>query len=389
MRESISYRAFALLPDEFFLKATPFPGVVHSGTSRSSLQVYTLGNNEWVAVFKEDESSLLTGVHELKLAQELVSQSPGGPPHRKVWQLGNQYDLVTHQVVLATPKSPPPPKTLQDFMLSFLSKLPFRTIWANTIFNQFQGSREDGHFLNPHVDHASLWFIPVKLSLGLWCRVVILRNIKGFGWISFWDGKEAIGGILLTPGCVVISPYSLRHSTHALTKAHIHRPPPIPVGPLGDPDDMGFDGAIRTEDGDDAREELHASNESRETETLRPFHPDYAPPVETHVTEPEILREVLHRTKVWLKIRGQNKRETWNELLGSEPKIRPINFGALYVYHQLRVRLSLPFELEGEITKYNAIYLRNALTLDLGLKGSTHRDSERPTKRLCTNHPKE
>ena len=90
MRESISYRAFALLPDEFFLKATPFPGVVHSGTSRSSLQVYILGNNEWVAVFKEDESSLLTGVHELKLAQELVSQSPGGPPHRKVWQLGTQ-----------------------------------------------------------------------------------------------------------------------------------------------------------------------------------------------------------------------------------------------------------------------------------------------------------
>ena len=53
------------------------------------------------------------------------------------------------------------------------------------------------------------------------------------------------------------------------------------------------------------------------------------------------------------------------------------------------MRLSLPFELEGEITKYNAIYLRNALTLDLGLKGSTPRDSERPTKRLCTNHPKE
>ena len=260
MTESISYRAFALLPDEFFPKATPFPGVVHSGTSRSSLQVYILGNNEWVASFKEDESSLLTRVHKLKLAQELVSQSPGPPPHRKVWQLGNQYDLVTHQVVLATPKSPPPPKTLQDFMLSFLSKLPFRTIWANTIFNQFQGSREDGHFLNPHVDHASLWFIPVKVSLGLWCRVVILRNIKGFGWISFWNGKKAIGGILLTPGCVVISPYSLRHSTHALTKAHIHRPPPIPVGPLGDPDDMGFDGAIRTEDGDDAREELHASN---------------------------------------------------------------------------------------------------------------------------------
>ena len=54
------------------------------------------------------------------------------------------------------------------------------------------------------------------------------------------------------------------------------------------------------------------------------------------------------------------------------------------MYHQLRVRLSLPFELEGEIFKYNAIYLRNALTLDLGLKGSTPRDSERPTK-----HPKE
>ena len=43
------------------------------------------------------------------------------------------------------------------------------------------------------------------------------------------------------------------------------------------------------------------------------------------------------------------------------------------MYHQLRVRLSLPFELEGEITKYNAIYLRNALTLDLDLKGSTPR----------------
>ena len=224
VRESISYRAFALLSDEFFLKATPFPGVAHSGTSRSCLQVYILGNNEWVAVFKEDESSLLTGVHERKLAQELVSLSPGGPPHRKVWQFGNQYDLVTHQVV---PKSPPPPKTLQDFMLSFLSKLPFMTIWANTIFNQFQGSREDGHFLNPHVDHASLWFIPVKFSLGLWCRVVILRNIKGFGWISFWDGKKAIRGILLTPGCVVISPYSPRQSTHALTKAHIHRPLPF------------------------------------------------------------------------------------------------------------------------------------------------------------------
>ena len=152
---------------------------------------------------------------------------------------------------------------------------------------------------------------------------------------------------------------------------------------------MGFDGAIRTEDGDDVREELHASKESRETKTLRPFHPDYAPPVETHVTEPEILREVLHRTKVWLKIRGLNKPETWNELLGPEPNFRPINFGALYLYHQLRVRLPLPFELEGEITKYNAIYVRTALTIDLGLKGSTPRDSERPTKRLCTNHPKE
>ena len=59
------------------------------------------------------------------------------------------------------------------------------------------------------------------------------------------------------------------------------------------------------------------------------------------------------------------------------------------MYHQLRVRLSLPFELEGKITKYNAIYLRNALTLDLGLKGSTPRDSERPTKRLGSIHPKE
>ena len=67
--------------------------------------------------------------------------------------------------------------------------------------------------------------------------------------------------------------------------------------------------------------------------------------------------------------RSQNKPETWKELLGPEPKIRPINFGALYVYHQLCVRLSLPFELEGEITKYNAIYPRNALTLELGLKG--------------------
>ena len=59
------------------------------------------------------------------------------------------------------------------------------------------------------------------------------------------------------------------------------------------------------------------------------------------------------------------------------------------MYHQLCVRLSLPFELEGEITKSNAIYLRNALTLDLGLKGSTPRESERPTKRPCTNYPKE
>ena len=90
----------------------------------------------------------------------------------------------------------------------------------------------------------SLWFIPVKLSLGVGCRVVILRNIKGFGWISFWDGEKAIGGIILTLGCVVISPISLHHSTHALTKAHIHRPPPILSGPLGDPDDMGLDGAM-------------------------------------------------------------------------------------------------------------------------------------------------
>ena len=59
------------------------------------------------------------------------------------------------------------------------------------------------------------------------------------------------------------------------------------------------------------------------------------------------------------------------------------------MYHQLRVRLSLPFELENEIIKYNAIYLRNALTLELGLKGPTHRDSGRPTKCLCTNNPKE
>ena len=58
---------------------------------------------------------------------------------------------------------------------------------------------------------------------------------------------------------------------------------------------MGFDGAIRTEDGDDAGEELHASNESRETESPRPFQPDYAPPVETHVTEPEILRFFIGR----------------------------------------------------------------------------------------------
>ena len=152
---------------------------------------------------------------------------------------------------------------------------------------------------------------------------------------------------------------------------------------------MGFDSGKCTENEDDAGDELHVSSESRETNTLRPFHPDYAPPVETHVTEPKFLSEVLHRTKVWLKIRGQNKPEAWNEFLGPEPKIGPINFAALYVYHQLRVRLSLPFELEGKITKYNAIYLRNAVTLDLGLKGSTPGDSQRPTKRLCTNHPKE
>ena len=131
----MSYRAFAVLPDEIFPEATLLPRTVHSGTSRSSLQVYILGNNEWVAVFKEDESSLLTGVHELKLAQELVSQSPGGPPNHKVWQLANQYNLVSHQVGLATPKSSPPPKTVQDLMLSFLSKAPFQTIWANKMFN--------------------------------------------------------------------------------------------------------------------------------------------------------------------------------------------------------------------------------------------------------------
>ena len=82
---------------------------------------------------------------------------------------------------------------------------------------------------------------------------------------------------------------------------------------------------------------------------------------------------VLYRTKVWLKSRSQNKHETWNEFLGPEPKIGPVNFRPLYVYHQVRVRLCLPFGLEGEISKYNTIYLRNALNLDLGFSISSIR----------------
>ena len=86
---------------------------------------------------------------------------------------------------------------------------------------------------------------------------------------------------------------------------------------------MGFDGAIRTEDGEDATGELHASIESRESETLRPFHPNYAPPIDSHVTEPEISGDVLHGTKVWLRIRSQNKHETWTELLVLNPAFGP------------------------------------------------------------------
>ena len=89
--------------------------------------------------FKEDKSSLLSGVQELQLAQELVSQSLGVPPHRKVWQLGKQYDLGSHQILPATPKIPNPLKPFRTLCCPFFPNCHSEPFGPTQFLTPFMG----------------------------------------------------------------------------------------------------------------------------------------------------------------------------------------------------------------------------------------------------------
>ena len=54
----------------------------------------------------------------------------------------------------------PRPRELIELNHAVLAILPFRSRWAQSIWNQYLGISGKGAYIGPHVDHPLLWLLP-------------------------------------------------------------------------------------------------------------------------------------------------------------------------------------------------------------------------------------
>ena len=75
----------------------------------------------------------------------------------------------------------PRPPELIELNQAVLAILPFRSRWAQSIWNQYLGISGKGAYIGPHVDHPLLWLLPGRK--GVPCAPQISHD-NPFGKIS-------------------------------------------------------------------------------------------------------------------------------------------------------------------------------------------------------------